>query len=129
MCIYTVQLLTNLHWMQYHITGYFRSSNFCWTHDTLSFEGSIFVHFHLLVSWINAQFNFKDLHIFVGVTLFEKFENKTSKNYPLPYCLKLRPVSYKCQVSISGLGIAHYNIINHIAIALHESLASIGIHC
>ena len=129
MCVYTVQLLTNLHWMLYRITGYFRSSNFCWTHDTLNFEGSIFVHFHLLVSWINAQFNFKDLYIFVGVTLFEKFENKTSKNYPLLYCLKLRLVSYKCQVSISGLGIAHHNIINRIAIALHESLASIGIHC
>ena len=47
----------------------------------------------------------------------------------VPYCLKLRPVSYKRQVSISGLGIARYNIINHIAIALHESLATIRIHC
>ena len=32
----------------------------------------------------------------------------------LPYCLKLRLVSYKRQVSISGLGIAHYNIVKHI---------------
>ena len=47
----------------------------------------------------------------------------------VPYSLKLRPVSYKRRVSINGLGIARYNIINRIAIALHESLASIRIHC
>ena len=32
----------------------------------------------------------------------------------IPYCLKLRPVSYKCRVSISGLGIVRYNIIKQI---------------
>ena len=32
----------------------------------------------------------------------------------IPYCFKLRPVPYKHQVLISGLGIAHYNIIKCI---------------
>ena len=32
----------------------------------------------------------------------------------IPYCLKLRPVLYKHRVSISDLGITHYNIIKHI---------------
>ena len=38
------------------------------------------------------------------------------KRFPIeiPYCIKLRLVSYKRQVSISALGIAHYNTIKHI---------------
>ena len=34
--------------------------------------------------------------------------------YNIPYCLKLRPILYKSRIFISGLGIAHYNIIKHI---------------
>ena len=42
----------------YHVMGVFEAESFV-AHDKLKFEGSIFVHFHLLASWINVQFNFK----------------------------------------------------------------------
>ena len=35
--------------------GYFQNKDR--THDKLNFDDSVFVHFHLLVSYIDAQFN------------------------------------------------------------------------
>ena len=43
-------------------------------HDRLNYEGSIFVHFHLL---INMQFNFNNL-VFVGVMLFDRAGGSSS---------------------------------------------------
>ena len=83
-----------------------------------------FCPFSFIASGINIQRNTDLMHIFCSYCV-----NFSNACIYIPYCLKLRPVSYKRWVSISDLGIACYNIINHIAIVLHESLATIKIHC
>ena len=38
-------------------------------HDKLTFEGSIFLLFHLLASWVNTQFSFEEFY-FCGSYVF-----------------------------------------------------------
>ena len=52
-----------LHPMLYHnYNRLFLKQKFFRIYNKLNFEGSIFVHFHLLALWINMQFNFEVFH-------------------------------------------------------------------